>query len=212
MEKIITAKDIAAALNMPVNTVRVCMSNGNKKINPQKLSLVREYAKSVGYDPIAAQCYGRSIASKECVGSRAKYIKGSPFSTYREFIKHCENLRKAGWTNAEIAKGCGCSHLMVLRAIGRQPKEYTEMSMAVAGEKRARKNAARRERVEALRKAEAERKRSEISAQIAEAERQVEEYQMRWNEALQTASKLNHDRVEKMLTIAELRKRLQEVA
>lgn len=157
MEKIITAKDIASALNMSVGSVYMCLCKNPGKMSAKTVARVREYAESVGYNPVAASRYGLAIRG-ECVGSRAKYIKESPFGSYQGFVAHCEKLRKDGWLNAEIAKMCGCSLTMVYCAIGKQPAEYTAYSMAKAGEDRAMKNAARRERAEKLRKAE-ERKR-----------------------------------------------------
>ena len=160
MEKIIYAKDIAAALNLSVGTVYQCMTKSPKN-SPKTVMAVREYAESVGYDSKKAR--GRRgkkayTGMKGCKGWRSIYIKASPFETYDDYLKHCLKLRENGWTNAEIAKSCGCSTPMVRHAIGRQPEEYTAQSMKIVGARNSAIAAARRERAEALRKAE-ERKR-----------------------------------------------------
>lgn len=205
MKKIITAKDIATALNMPISTVRKSLCKNPGSISYHKVALVREYAESVGYDP--------KLAAGEWRGGRSKYIKESPFNTYSEFVSHCKQLRKNGWTNAEIAKGCGCTHKAILNAIGKQPAEYTAMSIALAGERRVRKNLARLERAEALRKKqEAERKRAEISAKIAEMEAREKESVEELRKMREIVADKSHARLEMRREIRELQKKLEEVA
>ena len=84
---------------------------------------------------------------------------------------------KEARTNLEIAKLIGVSYPTVLNRIGKQPKELTEMSFALRGERMVRRNQARRQVLlkQKIAQFEAFQKETDaISARAAELEAQAQ--------------------------------------
>ena len=71
----VTSHDIAAALNLSVNTVRVYLGKSEKK--SATCIRVQEYAKKVGYDPKAAYEYNQHNRQESI-----KHYHDTPVITY----------------------------------------------------------------------------------------------------------------------------------
>lgn len=69
------------------------------------------------------------------------------FHTKAEETKRMEELRKQGFSNAEIAKKIGRGRQTVYDRIGKQPKEMTMQNIAIGKKIQAQKNAARKQYV-----------------------------------------------------------------
>lgn len=146
----VTANDIAAALNMSVNTIRVYLGDNSctrKNFNSPSIRRVREYAASVCYDPKAAYAYLKGHRSEVRQHFRETpvitYWYGGNFRTKEEEIQRMKELREAGYTNQEISKKIGRSLTSVWNHLGTQPAAMTEMSHKLANVTRKQKTAAR---------------------------------------------------------------------
>ena len=64
MNRSVTAADIAAKLGMPRSSVLNCFLK-NSKMSPNKVELVRKTAEQMGYDPQAAQLYGKGSKNRK---------------------------------------------------------------------------------------------------------------------------------------------------
>lgn len=153
-QKIITARDVANECGLSVQTVRDILSNNYASMGPRGIktvSLVKETAKNMGYDPKIALAHGREKGLKS-----AKAIKKNPwinrihnsvsgnFATREEETQRMLDLRhKEAMTNPEISAKIGVSYANVLKRIGPMPKELLEMSYALRGERIVRRNQAR---------------------------------------------------------------------
>lgn len=144
MNRPVTARDIAAALHLSLNTVTVYLSK--KERNSATAQRVRDYAEKVGYDPKKALEYGRRYKNTEKPVIESYYYNGN-FHTKEEEVARMKELREQGFSNAEIAKKLGRGIVTVWNAIGKQDKELTLQNIAMAAHIRAQKNAARKQYV-----------------------------------------------------------------
>ena len=145
MNRPVTMKDIAKALNLPIGTVHGYLAkNPTAPFRPgSKVALVRETAKKMGYNPAAARAYARKTKD----GRTVKNWYGGNFKSRQEETARMNELRDLGYSNAEIAKAIGRGYLCVLRNIGKQDPELSNQNRAMAQHIRAQKNAARKQYV-----------------------------------------------------------------
>lgn len=145
----VTAHDIAAALNLSVNTVRVYLGKSEKK--SAACIRVQEYAKKVGYDPKAAYEYNRCNHKESIKHYRdtpvITYYRNGNFKTKKEENQRMEQLRAEGYSNAEIAKKIGRCLATVLNNIGPQDPELTVMNKKLSQTIRKQKAQARKQYV-----------------------------------------------------------------
>jgi predicted transcriptional regulator len=174
--EIITIKDIANECGLCVATVKRALSKSEHRQNmvAEKTKVrVRECAETMGYNPNRAKTIRYGKKSNRVVRSAS-----GNFSTREEETKRMLYLRNEKvMTNPEIAEKVGVSYLTVLRRIGPQPKELTEMSLALAGERKVRRNQARRNVLlkQKIAQFEAFQKEAEaINAQAMELEAQAQ--------------------------------------
>ena len=144
MNRPITARDIAAALHLNLNTVRVYLKGNGAGATAQR---VREYAKEIGYNPQMALKYGRIHGHEIKKTGKVKiesYYHNGNFHTKEEEIARMLELREQGFSNAEIAKKIGRHSVTVFKKIGKQDEEMTRQNLAMGARIRAQKNAARK--------------------------------------------------------------------
>ena len=146
----VTAADIAAALHMSVNTVRVYLGENNLtrgRKNSPSVCRVRNYAASVGYDPKAAYAYNRAHITENKARAKAVSIEtfyyGGNFHSKAEEKAKMQSLRDAGYSHAEIARKIGRCYETVLNNLGPQDPTLTLQNHRLAFQYRAQKNAAR---------------------------------------------------------------------
>lgn len=185
-EKVVTARDIATACGVSVGTVYTSLNDYSfgTKVSEKTKAVVKECAKRMGYNPKLAICYGYTRSAKNVRRKTAvtqqpilKSVSGN-FATLQEETERMYYLRsKEARTNLEIAKLIGVSYPTVLKRIGPQPKELTEMSFALAGERKVRRNQARRNVLLKQKIAQFEQYQKEaeaINARAAELEAQAQ--------------------------------------
>lgn len=137
-EKTVSMEMIANKLGISCTTVqRVYASNG-KKVNEKIEEKIRQAADILGYIPGRNKKHnGKDVA--------VKWWWGGNFHTKEEEVSRMLDYRKAGFTNAEIAKKLGRSRDTVDRHLGKQDAAMTAMSCKMAGLRRAQQNAARKQ-------------------------------------------------------------------
>lgn len=160
--KVYTIADIARIAGTTYSTTRTALVSESSKVGSNTRSKIRAIAERVGYSP---------KKRRSC-----NYYDGN-FGSREEEHRKMRELRKKGFTNPEIAKKIGRHYMTVLHAIGPQPKELTEMSFALAGERRVRRNQLRREIIlnQKIKQLEQSQKEvEEINARAAELEAQAQ--------------------------------------
>ena len=75
------------------------------------------------------------------------YYWNGCFHSKKEEVRHMEELRAKGYSNAEIAKAIGRSKCTVIDNIGKQDPELSKQNRVMAAHIRAQKNAARKQYV-----------------------------------------------------------------
>lgn len=121
----ITIYDVAAKLNMNLNTVRNYLNPGCKS-KSATVARVRETAKAMGYNPIA-------IKRKNCKHAASVYNHkqqmtpaNSIFASRDAETKAMLDLRSQGYSNRDIAAKCGVCYSTVRNRIGAQPACLTK--------------------------------------------------------------------------------------
>lgn len=122
-QNLVTQKDIAAKLNIPINTVYTYLRPGYNGPETKTVKRVREAAAEMGYDP-------RAVAKAKCVKmnelkTKAKRPANKVFASREEETKAMTDLRAQGYSNAEIGQKCGVHYATVLSRIGLEPANIT---------------------------------------------------------------------------------------
>lgn len=166
-----TRRDIADAFGISESSVNSILI-GKDNCNPVLRGKVRSFAEDVQYGVVRPENVWM------CPVDAALYANP------QERRKRMMALRDKGYTNAQIARMTGHSHLTVLKIIGRQPKEYTAASYKRAGQVRKMANADRKAvAMDRLRK-----RIAEANAQVTAYNAAVDEL-ARLDEAMDMAKK-----------------------
>lgn len=198
--KVYSMADIARIAGTTYSTARTALVSDSPKVGSNTRSKIRAIAEKVGYSPKRVRQYN--------------YYDGN-FGSREEEHQKMRELRRRGYTNPEIAKMIGRHYVTVLNAIGPQPKELTEMSFALAGERIVRRNRARKEvllkqKISAFQSAQKEYDAGLLQAQHLEAEsaRIMAEAQRIADEAKAKRNQLE----EKVIELSVFRKEAEKAA
>lgn len=139
--KIITARDVAEKSGYALSTVYMALGKNNKatsQYNSETVNRIRKVAEEMGYDPNRAR-RGHQLGRHWTTSASGNFATRQEETERMLYLRH-----KKAMTNQEIADKIGVTHDTVVRRIGVQPKELTAMSFALYGERKARRNQARR--------------------------------------------------------------------
>ena len=104
-------------------------------------------------------------------GAFREFYWNGNFKSHEEEKAHMENLRERGYNNAEIARMVGRTIKCVRDNIGKQPKIMTDLTMTLAGERRAKANQNRKIAVATAKRLEYEKAMQEKAEAEAEQKR-----------------------------------------
>lgn len=155
----ITRKDIADHIGMSLATVDQALDANEKYVS--RVSYETRMKVINAADELGYVYFDKRKAIQ--LANHVFYHNGN-YHTRKEEIDRMEQLRREGYTNAQIAEKTGRSHKHVLHVIGYQPEEYTAESKKLAGRIRVQRRKTRENVVVEL--AENERKRK-LEADIA---------------------------------------------
>lgn len=206
MEKAIkkwTLEEVASAIGEPYSQVRRAMGRDHGTMSEERAESIRERVEALGYIKPGTP----EFKALQDEIRRMDYLKYRNFPTKAHETRRMEELRKQGYSNAEIARMVGRCVNTVANRIGRQGKEYTDVSHKMQGKEHRIKAQARRERVY---QAELERIRQEEN-EIAEKRRMMEAMQEQARKMLEACASMESEIAGKVIELngakAELRRK-----
>lgn len=213
--KIVTYNDIAKVLGLSLSTVANILQGHNTKNYTRRanysavtVELVERVANQMKYDPRKAIQIGHcSVIGKHHL-SPITSTSGN-FATRKEETERMLYLRnKKFMSNAQIAKKIGVCYLTVLKRIGYQPEEITEMSSKLRGEVIVRRNQMRRNLMLKQKIAEFEK----YQAEIKESEKRANELEQQAQKIADEARIARESIAQKIIDLDSYRKEAEKAA